>query len=474
MSGQSNNGRLLKTSIIYFIGNFASKILSFLLVPIYTTWLTVESYGTIDLVFTANEILVPILSLQVTQGMFRYLLEAKSKSEKKKIITSSYLVIVVGSLILCMAMLPYAILNRSVEWAIACPYIIIGMTNGYVVQMTRGLGKNVLYAATSTLTSILQITSNLLFIVGLSLGSISLLLAPMLGSLLSLIILLCYQKQYEYFDVKSYDFSIIKKILKFSVPTVPATLVWWGMTGFSKLFLSAVAGEGALGIFSMSSKFSDIIITVYSVFNLAWTEVAYISYEDEGRDSYYKEVFNNLCVFVFSAIVLAIPAIKLLAPFFLKGEFFEASVYIPMMFMVCFLNIVSQFLASIFNAFKKTQYILYGRIFGTVANVILNIVLVPQLGIWGTVIGLCIAMLIDCVCFFISSRKFVKFSVGTKVFMILPVFVGVLYLYYQTDLKGANVLSLLIAVTVFLVFNFKMLKTFLKQLFGLVKKRSNT
>ena len=452
MNNTSANNKLLKTSALYFIGNFSAKILSFLLVPLYTSLLTVSSYGAIDLVMTANQILAPILSLQITQGMFRFLIDCKTEDEKKAVISSSFVIILLGSAALCITMIPYALYVGSKEWLIACPYIILGMINGYVIQCTRGLKKNVLYATTSLISSFLQVASNFIFIVGLSLGSLSLLLAPILTSVLSIIILLLNKRMYGLFTFKYSRKDLLFSITRFSIPTIPASLVWWGMSGFGKFYLSAVCGTAAVGLFSMSNKFSDIITVIYSVFNMAWTEVAYETFRDNERDKYYSGVYNSLVGFLLSAIIVGIPLTKIISPYFIKGEFASAYLYIPIMYIMCFFSIIGSFLTSLFNAFKKTVYVVLACLPGTITNIILNLILTKSYGVFGTVTALLIGMIVYFLGNLYYAKKLCQIAAEKKYgLLFIPLLVNIgLYYIDNAILQAALVL---ISLTLFLIIN---------------------
>ena len=72
--GSSKYTKLVKNTAIFAIGNFSTKILTFLIVPLYTYVLTTEEYGRIDLFTTTISFLVPIVTLQVQEALIRYLL----------------------------------------------------------------------------------------------------------------------------------------------------------------------------------------------------------------------------------------------------------------------------------------------------------------------------------------------------------------------------------------------------------------
>ncbi len=89
---------LLKTTGIYFIGNFASRLLMFFLLPLYTAYLSTSDYGVVDLLMSILPLIGPVFTLQATESIFRFLFDKKTNAEKKICISSSLTIMLSGFL----------------------------------------------------------------------------------------------------------------------------------------------------------------------------------------------------------------------------------------------------------------------------------------------------------------------------------------------------------------------------------------
>lgn len=90
--------RLGKNSLLVFIGSIGSKLLAILMLPFYTAWLSVENYGDIDLVGTYVSLIMGVVTLCITDAIFRF---PQGKSiDKQRTFFSSGLTVVSLSLIL--------------------------------------------------------------------------------------------------------------------------------------------------------------------------------------------------------------------------------------------------------------------------------------------------------------------------------------------------------------------------------------
>ena len=79
---QSRETRLLKNTIIYTISNFGSKILTFLIVPLYTFYLTTSEFGIYDTILSIINLLAPLCVLAIHEGLLRWLLKSNEKHEE--------------------------------------------------------------------------------------------------------------------------------------------------------------------------------------------------------------------------------------------------------------------------------------------------------------------------------------------------------------------------------------------------------
>ena len=89
---------LLNNTFLLGLGTFGSKLLTFLMVRFYTGVLSPSDYGTADLIMQTANLLIPIASLGITNGVFRFALDRVS--QRKTVFTGGLITIVLGSAVL--------------------------------------------------------------------------------------------------------------------------------------------------------------------------------------------------------------------------------------------------------------------------------------------------------------------------------------------------------------------------------------
>ena len=91
--------QLLGNTLIIAIGKLSTQVISFLLLPLYTSKLSTAEYGTYDFLVTLSTFLLPIITLLMEESMFRFLIDAEDLKEKKRVITATVIYTLVGTVL---------------------------------------------------------------------------------------------------------------------------------------------------------------------------------------------------------------------------------------------------------------------------------------------------------------------------------------------------------------------------------------
>lgn len=466
--GQANIAKkLANTTFVYFLANFSTKILSFLLLPLYTSKLTTAQFGSVDLVFTVSQFLVPVISLTIHAAAFRYLVDAKTTQEKSGIISSSVWMLMCSTVFALVVSLVGYFVTDNYYVLFAGIYIVTSVWSNYFLQMYRGLQHNKTYAVMGVVNAALHIILNIVFIAGLNMGSISLILSPILGFVITSLVLLFSNGFYKYISLKSNDAEISKNLLKYSLPLIPENIIWWCLGGFSRVYLSFVHGSSVLGIYAVANKFSDLLISIYSIFHLAWTEIAYQIYGEKGEDELYSLAYNKISKVMLSVVMVLIPVTRVVVPSFLNEAYMLSIDYMPVLYVMVFINILSTFYGAGFQCAKKTAGILISSSIGAATNVLACLLLVRRFNVWGTIAAMVLANIALLICKKTMSRRFFKITVQFKNYLLLiplAVFMGI---FYIGDIK-MNIACAVLGMIICVVANMDIIKGIL----GLFKKKN--
>lgn len=464
----SRNKELIKNTFIILIGKISTQLITFLLLPIYTNFLSTTEYGKVDLIITYISLFAPLISLQLEYAAFRYLLEARKKEEKKgEIICNTLLVLSIISVICIIIFIPiYFIINY--RYAIHLIIIlIITMFANMLLQFARGLGDNLNYSIASFITGVSNALISIFLVVFLKKGIIGILLAMVISNMLCVIYLFLRLKLYRVVFKYEFDKKLLKKLLKYSIPLIPNSICWWIISVSDRSVITWILGAASNGIYSIAAKFSGVIVTLYNIFNLSWTETVSLHINDSDANEYLSNTFNSIICF-FACGCIALICIMPFAFNILIGEnYIDAYKYIPFLILGSFFNIIMGMLSAIYIGKKKSSEMAKTSAWAAILNVIINLIFVKLIGIWAAVISTVISYLIVSLYRLCDVKKYVDLKVNQKnIVILLFLFIFTTCLYFVNYLY-VNVLSLLIM----LIISYFLNKDIIKNMYFKIKTK---
>ncbi len=391
----SNNQykNLITNSFVFTIANLGSKIISFIMVPLYTYVLSKEEYGTVDLMTTFNSLLIPIVFLCASDAVLRYCMDKRYNS--REVLSNSLLIYVWGTGLLCLII---PILGRI--YSDIAPYsICLGMlflSNGLMQvsnQYLRASGHIKVFAINGIIYTFAFALLNILFLVKLNFGINGYLYSMILSNVICVIVAVFCSRIWDVITFRIYP-KTLKIMLKYSVPLIPNALMWWIMDASDKLIITYYLGVGATGVFAIAKKLPTLIDTFHSIFNQAWQ----ISAIQENDSSDVKEFTSNVYKIYFTCMLLVVGGLLTIArPFvtyILSDSYENTWLYIPFLLLAVGCSCLSGFLSANLIAAEQTSQIFKTTVIGAVINTILNFLLIPTLGLNGGAIATFLGFLV--------------------------------------------------------------------------------
>ena len=437
---------LAKNTAIVSIGKICTQLITFFLLPVYTAVLSNEEYGVVDLLNTLTSLLLPIATLQIEQGIFRYLIDCRENKEKQTTLITTIMRFIIVQIIICIVIFLCAspFIHNEYKYFLMAN-LLMGILSTILLQICRGLGDNSTYAIGSFITGALTVVLNVIFIVSFHLGAYEMLGATAISNLLCSLYIFLKKKIYKYIKPKQYDKTTLKEIIKYSVPLIPNMISWWIVSASDRTIISAVIGIAQNGIYSAANKFSGVFTTLYSVFNLTWTESASININSEDRDEFFSKILDFVIRFFGCLCLGTIAIMPFVFNILINEKFAEAYYQIPILILGSVFNILVSFLGSIYVAKKLTKEIAKTSIIAAIINIVVNVVLIKSIGLYAASISTVIAYALMFIYRWIDVKKYVKFNVNKILMFALIIMYGVtIFTYYLRN----NIISVVVLVIV--------------------------
>lgn len=385
---------LIKNVGILTISNFSSRILVFLLVPLYTSVLSTTDVGVYDLIVSTVSLLLPILTLNISDAVMRFLMDnTQSKADVAWIGMRWVLGGILCAAICIMLAVHIPFLHNSVHGfeIYIFLYYVFSSLNQYFIQFAKGLELVAAMGIAGIIGSVAILALNIIFLLVLKWGLPGFFIAAIAGQALSVFYLVIKTKIWGYLKEAHFSKQLQWEMLVYCTPLIATVLGWWVNGAADKYVVAIMCGVAANGILSVSYKIPAIINTLQVIFIQAWQISAIKEYGGKDTAVFYGRTFVALNTMMSIAcaglIFLAQPIGHIL---YQKG-FYVAWKYVPFLLIASVLNSASGFLGPILSAQKNSKSMALASVYGATANIIFNIALVYIMGIQGATIATVIA-----------------------------------------------------------------------------------
>lgn len=465
----SREANLAKNTIIISIGNICTKLITFLLLPLYTGILSTEEYGIVELLNTITSLLLPIVTLQLEQAIFRFLIDVREKEkEQKKLISTSFWTVLLQCVVYFLLFLFIsAFVKNDYKYFLVINVIAYSLMQ-LILQIARGLGNNKKYAIGSFISALATILCNILLLVLFDLKVYGMLMGTFLGQVIGIGYLFFSLKLYRYISLKAFSKDETKNMVRYSVPLIPNAISWWIFNASDRVIVSILLGMSSTGILSAASKFSAAYQTIFTVFNISWTEEISIHINDSDITEYFNKIFNILLKFFVTLSLGAIAIMPFIYNVMVNENYSFGYNLVPILLIAAIFNVIIGLISVIYVAKKNTKAIASTSIISALINIFVHLVLIRFVGLYAAAISTFISYLIMSIYrMYDIHKKYFKIIVDYK-FAIISFFMGLIILttYYLNNMS-INIIILVITVIYALLYN----KSSIKLLISFIKRK---
>ncbi len=429
MSDRKEN--LVKNTALFALGNLGSKLLQIILVPYYTRVMTSAEFGTTDILQAVVALLMPIFSLTIYEGVFRFAMERGY--DRKGVFTTGVLVSVLGALVLCIvgAVCSLFIPPKYVWLVIANTVAVI--FRSLLSQYTRAINRIGLFTMDNLLITVFVLVLNIFFITELQWGVVGYILGYTIANLLSSILLVIFLGAERRVSVKSLDGFLLQEMLLFSAPLIPNAVCWWISSFVDRIIITTQLGGAANGLYAAAHKIPSLLTVIVTVFFQPWQISANEEFKKKDISAFYTEIHDQIFASITLISSLLILLCRPITDVFLGADYASSWLYMPILLVAMTFFSFAQFLGSIYSANMRTAMALVTNFVAVIVNLLLNLILVPRVGVLGAGIATACSYFVLWMIRVRDTRRIIAIR-----YRKLPMIVAVLILIGQTVLVSMN------------------------------------
>ena len=412
MSGSAK--KIASSTAIYGIGTMLRGLSSFVLLPLYTTYLTVADYGLIELISIVLDLTVLLLGSRVAVGVFKYYSDAPDHRSKGRVIGTAMLLLIIVNL---FAIFSIYLLTDTIAHLLDSPdgfgiairvfsvYFLFAACNEIYFAYLRIDDKPIQYVAMNFFKLILQIALNILFIVYLEKGYWGVILGAVISNFVVTVVFTFKLMPRIGFGVSKEQ---CKNLINFSWPIIVSSIGMYYITFGDRYFIQHYHTIETVGIYALAYKFGFMLFAlVWAPFSTYWSANAF----DYAKQSGAETLFGNVFLFANVVLIAATAGVVVLTPGFIyifaQKEYWPAIDVVPWIVVAYVLQCWTEYVRfGILNA-AKTKYIAYATYITVFLITLLYYLWIPAEGAVGAAKATLAAFFVRfCIIYYFSQQLF--------------------------------------------------------------------
>ncbi len=456
-----------KHTAIYSLGNISTKLIGFILLPLYTNplYLSTTEYGIWATLEITAQILVGVLSLNLPIAMLRWSSEKKKEEEIGSVIfTSAIALLGIIALTLLFLMpntdffsnLLFSSSKFSRYFFFLFIYVSIGIYNGIPLNVLRLKEKSVYYVTATVLKFTTILILNIYFVVYRHEGVVGIIKGQLIGeTMLAIVTLPMILKSFTY----RFEKNTMVQMVKYGSPLVLSSVSAFIISFGDRYILLHFLDKASVGIYSVGYKISSVInMLILQSFQLGFLPIAYKKLGDKDEKRFFSKILTYYSlILTFTALGVSLFGYEIIELFTKDKAYFAAVPVIPIIALTFVLKGIQYNFALAFHYTKKTYYNAGIVIFTAVLNVSLNFFLIPRIGIIGAAISMLTSIFVMTLISYYFEQKVypLPFEIG-KILKIVTVgilfFLASLFFFSSFGLLARILLKLFLLLLILFVF----------------------
>ena len=465
--------RLIRNTAIIAIGNLSTRLVSFLLLPLYTSILSTSEYGMIDYVISISTFCVPIVSLLMDESVFRFLIDCKTDEERKKVISITTKNVLIGCLVFIAIAIPVLLFFRF-EYSIELILYILAFTISMMLSaILRGQGRTDLFAVFNFISGVSNVVLNVLFIAVFKFGVRGMLYAYIISQIGISIVFIIRNGIIKQIDLTARDIRLNKEIIKYSLPLIPNKISWAIINLSDRIMVMNMIGSSASGLYAISYKFPSLMDTLYGFFQ-AWKESSARALEGSDVKAFYQKIYTYLRRLMIAVVLCFTSFMPLIYRLMINEAYYKSLDYVPILLLATFFSNMSGFFGGIFTAYKDTKVMGTTTAVAAIINIVINFAFIPRIGVWAAAISTLVANIFGYVYRVYASRKYMIVKETALQLVLQGVSIIIVFIMFYRKSTLSYLTGAIYALIVSSIINRNAISLFLRILHDKVKLRGTS
>jgi len=433
-------------TLIYGFGNVFSRLITFLLLPLYTNLLNPKEYGIITLLYVFIGFMNIIYHYGLDSSFLKYFADQKNKENQKKIFSTAFFLNFLSSILFSILIIIFShklsliIFNDEIYqnlFKISSYILFFDSISHIPFALLRIQKKAFIFMLIKFLNVSVTLFFNIYFLIIKGTGIEGVFNSILIASIISTLFVF-FSSINSFKLVLKYDY--IKKLINFGLPFLPAGIASITMESIDRYILSILTDTYTVGIYTVGYKLGIFMLIFSTAFNYAWQPFFLSINKDDIAKKLFSKIFTfyislAFIIWVFiSLFIKDIIDIQFLGYSLIESKYNESITIVPFILLsYIFQGAYYNFLPGIYFQ-EKTKIIPLIVSISASINIFTNILLIPIYGMVGSAIATLFGHLTMAILTYYKSKKlfyikyewiklFVLFFISLTIIIISQIFI---------------------------------------------------
>ena len=461
-----NLKKTFSNSIIYSIGNLSTKIIGLILIPIYTQKLTTTDYGILGILEITSELLIAIFSFSLYSAFLRLYWDIGFKDKQKDMFFTTMAAIILVACLMFFGLYPFIsklslFLLGNINYGHLIKLMLLSVSLKIIVRIPSTLmrvqEKSLFYTVANISRLLITLLSTIYFIIILNHKVEAIFEAQIIGQCFYLLFLLKYIIK----NIKlKFNLNVLKAMMYYGFPLIFSSISGVLLTLGDRYCLRFLTQFSNVGIYNLGYKVANVLKVFFvSSVQLALPPMIFKMIDQPNCKRFYSKIMTYVAlILIFLILIVSIfgkEAIKFVVA---NKDYWDAYKVIPILsFSILFLMLM--YIATTgLTIMKKTKILAKLVIIVSIANIGLNLIMIPLLNIIGAAAATLISRIVLFIIVYHYAQKVYHISYEIKK-IVTMIILGVV-LYAISLLVGDLTLILRVSIKLILIISFPFLLYF--------------
>lgn len=421
VSSETQKGIFAHT-FLYSTGNFLTRGLNFILLPIYSHYISPPEFGVYSVIISIVTIASTILNLGLPSIFVKNLSEFETASAKRKFISN----VISGITALSIPILIFVVIfSKKISWIVIGSEtydreIILGILSVFSLNYSYYFSAFFIaeqnskrFVFVNSISALINFILNVFLIVVLKSGIDGIFISQILSSIVLILLAKDVVKNFFHFEI---DLKYLNPILISSLPLLFSGIFTIVVELIDRFIVLKLLGEEQAGIYSFGYR----IALIYNLFILSFKSAWIPHYfqlkgiDEEEKSKHIGRVFTKL-VYLSAVLILTIQIIIkiLFSTDFISFQIFNPAYKSSQSFIIYvmlgyFFSLMMAFYSIAPYKFNKTNHFLIADLLAMITNLVFNFLLIPEFGLIGAALATMFAFMIGALYLFLFSNQKIK------------------------------------------------------------------